>query len=193
MTHGERRIGHLWERLQDRRQRAFYLRWVLFTGLFLDVILGLLWQTLKFNLSGVFILVGCRNTTIELIWPAYQNLDMASCLVFILTQIQSIVCVRSVLRKFWGRAALLIFGKCRPAFISMVFFFLSCFSELQQPSLDHCFLCYIQVHRNWSLDCSLLILSGPQVPGPADKIHSGWLKSQQCSIKKDYQNSDLRS
>lgn len=35
----------------------------------------------------VFILVGRRNTTIELIWPAYLNLDMASCLVFMLAQI----------------------------------------------------------------------------------------------------------
>lgn len=52
--------------------------WMLFWAYY-DKHLDLIYQ--------VFILVGRRNTTIELIWPAYLNLDMASCLVFMLAQI----------------------------------------------------------------------------------------------------------
>jgi hypothetical protein len=55
------------------------------------------------------------------------NLDMAVCLAFTLSQIYSIVCARqlclhrSVLRKFWERAALLTFRMCLLVFVYMFF------------------------------------------------------------------------
>jgi hypothetical protein len=65
------------------------------------------------------------------------NLDMVFCLAFVLFQISSIIRARqlgfdcSVLRKFWERAG--------------SWHFFTCFSELKQPSLDHCFLCCVCV------------------------------------------------
>ena len=58
------------------------------------------------------------------VFSLYPNLDMTFCL---LSQIKSIVCLNwSVLRKFWERAALLIFSMCLLVFIYM--FFLNCTS-----------------------------------------------------------------
>ena len=65
------------------------------------------------------------------------NLDMVFCLAFVIFQISSIIRARqlgfdcSVLRKFWERAG--------------SWHFFTCFSELKQPSLDHCFLCCVCV------------------------------------------------
>ena len=74
-------LGSLWEQL--RRQRAFYLRCILFPELILDLISCLLWQTFTFNLWDMFILVVSQIMDIE---PNLASVPWI-CLAFMISQI----------------------------------------------------------------------------------------------------------
>lgn len=75
----------------------------------------------------------------------YPESGYGLCLAFMFSQRESVVPARqlclnwSVLRKLKERAAPLIFNMFLWALICI------CFSELKQPSLDHCLLCYTHV------------------------------------------------
>lgn len=98
MTHGEQCLGELREKLQEKRQRAFYYKCLLFLNGISCPHDKHLHSTYKVFL---FFLIGCQNIAIEpnlvkeytkCYSQCTLNLNMAFCLVFMLSQLQTILC-----------------------------------------------------------------------------------------------------
>lgn len=64
MMHGKQCLGELLEKLQGKRQRAFYLKNILFPGLFLDKILFSCVKHL-YSIYKTYLSVRCQNIAIE--------------------------------------------------------------------------------------------------------------------------------
>lgn len=67
-------LGELWERLHGVKSRElFNLRFILFSGLFLDVTPCLQLQTFIFNVDDVFIFVWLSGHSYNPIWSVYPE------------------------------------------------------------------------------------------------------------------------
>lgn len=122
--HSKHCLGVLWERPHKTRQRTFYLRCVLFPGLFSDVISCLLWHLYSISSWNCYWLEKHSYRTHS--GQCALNLDISLCLAYAFPVISYRISRQlylnwSILRKFWGRAALLTFNMCLLMFIFMFF------------------------------------------------------------------------
>lgn len=103
------------------------------------------------------VLLDVRSYVYNPIWSAYFEYGYGLLPHFHAPPVTLFICCRQlclnwpVLRKFQERDALLTFSMC--LLVCIYVFFWSCFSELKQPALNHCFFLLhscIKVHWNWS-------------------------------------------
>lgn len=176
VSHGEQRLAELWERLQGRRQRPFYLGCLLFPGWFLDVIpippvLNIYKPCFSCGMSDHSYRTQSGQCSL--------NLDTVFCLASVLSQIWSTVFAKQ-LCLFWessGKGLFCWYLICPYWYLFTCFFFLiKFFYELEQSSLDRCLPCYFCIKVHWKRN--MLLTVSPTPSGPACRIPAGLLRSQ---------------